>query len=79
MERVTNVVMAQQDTMQIIGGFIFHNHSQAGCVKFVRCITTVVDHLNEHFQQDLAKAHHIHLKHLSNMLYQILTNLYRTN
>ena len=71
MERVISFVMAQEDQMKIINGFIFHNLFKAFSVKSVRCISTAVDHLKVQFQQDLARTHHIHLMHLRNMLIQI--------
>ena len=42
--------MAEQDTVKIIDGYIFHNLSKAKCVKFLRYIPAVVDHLKVHFQ-----------------------------
>ena len=60
---------------KIVDGFTFHNLLATGCVKFARCVPTVVDHLKVHFQQELAKTHHIHLIYLSNMLIQIAINV----
>ena len=69
MERVINFVMAQEDKMKIINGFIFQNLFKAFSVKSVRCITDGENLVQ--FQQDLARTHHIHLMHLRNMLIQI--------
>ena len=68
---VINVVMAQQGLIKIIDDCVFQNISMTLCVKFVRCILSVVDHLKMHFQRDLARTHHIHLIHSGNILTEI--------
>ena len=68
---VINVVMAQQGSIKIIDGCVFQNISKTLCVKIVRCILSVVDHLKMHFQRDLVRTHHIHLIHSGNILTEI--------